>query len=330
MLGTANWRMTETRTLLPVTSRIPATGHFGPPIRVRLPAGGWQVGFRVQRDGRTVVEVTDPDGTLAGLVASSRLPILSIDAGWRGCTRDPAGDRRWWVLAIGHVPAEAGQPSVTFTRRGSGIPRGRRPSAALPRAVEGLWVARDGLWVAAAAGHYSLVRLTAQSTTHLQRLQPVPENTAASPVAGQPHRCEVRADGSGAGSGDRSLSALALRQDVALVSFRQSQVLGQPRPGHAVRGARDVLRAPAARMCPPSGPPPAPMSMRWPAAARLNSQNTSTKQRTLLGTTGQPHHLRRRLRSTRRSHEHHTAHRRPETRTSPGPHCPIEIFQPAP
>ena len=171
MLGAANWRMSETRTLPPVTSRIPATGHSGPPIRVRLPAGGWQVGFRVQRDGRTVVEVTDTDGTLAGLVASSRLPILSIDAGWRGCTRDPAGDRRWWVLAIGHVPAEAGQPSVTFTRRGSGIPHGRRPSAALPRAVEGLWVARDGLWVAAAAGHYSLVRLTAQSTTHLQRLQ---------------------------------------------------------------------------------------------------------------------------------------------------------------
>ena len=73
------------------------------------------------------------------------------------------------------MPVEAGQPSVTFTHRRSGIPHGRRPSAALPRAVEGLWVARDGLWVAAAAGHYSLVRLTTQSTTHLQRLQPMPE-----------------------------------------------------------------------------------------------------------------------------------------------------------
>ena len=103
-------------------------------------------------------------------------PFESIDASWRGCTRDPAGDSRWWALAIGHVPAEAGQPSVTFTRRGGGIPHGRRPSAALPRAVEGLWVARDGLWIAAAAGRYSLVRLTAQSTTHLQRLQPVPEH----------------------------------------------------------------------------------------------------------------------------------------------------------
>ena len=112
-LGTANWPMTGTSTLPPVTSRVPVAGHFGPPIRVRLPAGGWQVGFRVQRDGRTVVEVTDADGTLAGLVASSRLPILSIDAGWCGCTRGPAGDRRWWALAIGHVPAR-GRPAVRY------------------------------------------------------------------------------------------------------------------------------------------------------------------------------------------------------------------------
>jgi hypothetical protein len=174
--------------LSPATSRDPATGHFGPPIRVRLPAGGWQVGFRVQRDGRTVVEVTDADGTLAGLVASSRLPILSIDAGWRGCTRDLAGDGRWWALAIGHVPAEAGQPSVTFTRARGAIPHGRRPAAALPRAVDGLWVVRDGLWVAAAAGHYSLVRLTTQSTTHQRRLRSAPEHgrlihcRAATPV----------------------------------------------------------------------------------------------------------------------------------------------------
>jgi hypothetical protein len=163
------------RALSPVTSPIPATDQFGPPIRVRLPAGGWQVGFRVQRDGRTVVEVTDANGTLAGLVASSRLPILSIDASWRGCTGDPAGDRRWWALAIGHVPAEAGQPSVTFTRARGALRPGRRPSAALPRPVEGLWIARDGLWVAAAAGHYSLVRLTTHSSTRLQRLRPVPE-----------------------------------------------------------------------------------------------------------------------------------------------------------
>ena len=171
------------RTPSPITSPVAATDHFGPPIRVRLPAGGWQVGFRVQRDGRTVVEVTDADGKLAGLVASSRLPILSIDAGWRGCTRDPARDRRWWALAIGHVPAEAGRPSVTFTRARGALRAGRRPSAALPRAVEGLWVARDGLWVAAVAGHYSLARLTTPASTQLLRLRPVPEHHPAGPPA---------------------------------------------------------------------------------------------------------------------------------------------------
>jgi hypothetical protein len=51
-----------------------AVTRVGPQIRVRLPAGGWQVGFRAQHDGRTVIEVTGQDGSLAGLVASSRLP----------------------------------------------------------------------------------------------------------------------------------------------------------------------------------------------------------------------------------------------------------------
>jgi hypothetical protein len=37
-----------------------AVTRAGPQIRVRLPAGGWQVGFRVQHDGRTVIEVTCP------------------------------------------------------------------------------------------------------------------------------------------------------------------------------------------------------------------------------------------------------------------------------
>jgi hypothetical protein len=94
-----------------------AVTRAGPPLRVRLPAGGWQVGFRAQHDGRTVIEVTGQDGSLAGLVASSRLPILSVDAGWCGAASERDGGRRWWALAIGHVPAGQGQPSVTFTRR---------------------------------------------------------------------------------------------------------------------------------------------------------------------------------------------------------------------
>jgi hypothetical protein len=53
-----------------------AVTRAGPLLRVRLPAGGWQVGFRAQHDGRTVIEATGQDGSLAGLVASSRLPVL--------------------------------------------------------------------------------------------------------------------------------------------------------------------------------------------------------------------------------------------------------------
>ena len=146
-----------------------AVTRAGPQIRVRLPAGGWQVGFRAQHDGRTVIEVTGQDGSLAGLVASSRLPILSVDAGWCGAAREPDGGRRWWALAIGHVPAGQGQPSVTFTRR---LPGARR-AAARPEAVDGLWVTVDGLWVAAAAGRYTAVRCAAGPVTLTRRLRPV-------------------------------------------------------------------------------------------------------------------------------------------------------------
>jgi hypothetical protein len=157
-----------------MTTLNPATGlsspelsvtRAGPPLRVRLPAGGWQVSFRAQHDGRTVIEVTGQDGSLAGLVASSRLPVLSADAGWVGAAREPDGGRRWWALAIGHVPAGQGQPSVTFTRR--------RPGAARPDAVDGLWVTVDGLWVAAAAGRYTAVRCAAGPVTRTRRLKPV-------------------------------------------------------------------------------------------------------------------------------------------------------------
>lgn len=139
----------------------------GPPVQVRLPAGGWQVGFRTRPDGRTVVEVADPDGALAGLVASAAVSVLSIDAGWAGWARDPGGGRRWWALAIGHAPPAADQPVVTFIRR-TGRGRLKPP----PQTVDGLWLVQDGLWVAAATGHYTHVRLTARSTTRVRRLQP--------------------------------------------------------------------------------------------------------------------------------------------------------------
>lgn len=166
--------MTE---LTPVTSTGPTVVPAGPPVRVRLPAGGWQVGFRVQPDGRTVVEVTDPAGSLAGLVTSTRLAVLSIDGGWSGSAPGLSGIRQWWALAIGHAPAGAGQPDVTFTRRTRRARRGR--TALPPEAVDGLWLAHDGLWVAAATGRYTHVRLTAGSVAQVQRLRLVTDLPAA-------------------------------------------------------------------------------------------------------------------------------------------------------
>jgi hypothetical protein len=141
----------------------PASGsaamQAGLPIRMWLPDGGWQVGFLARPDGRTAVEVTDPSGPVAHLVAGTGSPVLSIDAGWAG---NGAG---WWALAIGRVPAEAGRPAVIFTR---GTRRARRTP---PEAVDGLWVVHDGLWVAAVTGRYTHVRLTARSATRIRRLR---------------------------------------------------------------------------------------------------------------------------------------------------------------
>ena len=114
-----------------------------------------------------MVEVADPDGALAGLVASAAVSVPSIDAGWAGWARDPGGGRRWWALAIGHAPPAADQPAVTFIRR-TGRGRLKLP----PQTVDGLWLVQDGLWVAAATGHYTHVRLAARSTTRVRRLQP--------------------------------------------------------------------------------------------------------------------------------------------------------------
>jgi hypothetical protein len=52
-------------------------------ISARLPASDWQIRWRRQPDGRTVLEVTDQAGNLTGLAASTRLPITSVDGAWR-------------------------------------------------------------------------------------------------------------------------------------------------------------------------------------------------------------------------------------------------------
>jgi hypothetical protein len=136
---------------------------------VRLPAGGWQVGFRAQHDGRTVIKVTGQDGSLAGLVASSRLPILSVDAGWGGAARESDGGGRWWALAIGHVPAgRASRPSP--------LPAGC-PARAAPRRGQMPWTGSGSLLTGCGSppppGRYTAVRCAAGPVTLTRRLRPV-------------------------------------------------------------------------------------------------------------------------------------------------------------
>jgi hypothetical protein len=66
-----------------------------PQISARLPVSDWQIRWRRQPDGRTVLEVTDQAGNLTGLVTSTRLPIVSVD-GARRANRSagPAGPGR--------------------------------------------------------------------------------------------------------------------------------------------------------------------------------------------------------------------------------------------
>lgn len=139
-----------------------------PVIQIRMPVGGWQVGFRPRPNGRTAIEVTDPAGSLARLVTSTRLPTLSIEAGWAGRARDYSGGTHWWALAIGHVPADAGRPTATFICGTHQAP-GNKAALSL-HAVDGLWMVYDGMWVAAVIGHYTHIQLTARSETRLLRL----------------------------------------------------------------------------------------------------------------------------------------------------------------
>src|SRR5271167_316343 len=80
----------------------------GPALWARLPAGGWQVGFWVDADGRTLVDVADSLGSLAYRLASARRAAPSVDAAWAGRTLGPGGDSQCWALAIGHAPTGAG------------------------------------------------------------------------------------------------------------------------------------------------------------------------------------------------------------------------------
>jgi hypothetical protein len=121
----------------------------GSEVWVQLAVIGWRICWRLQPDGRTVIEVCDETGVLTGLVVGTRLPIVSADAGWRGKARGADGAKWWWALAIGHALAGTGQPAVTFTR---GMPGSRRTRPTIVRPAT-----MGGLWVAAVSGRYTTV-----------------------------------------------------------------------------------------------------------------------------------------------------------------------------
>lgn len=155
------------------------------PLWARLPVGGWQVGFRLDSCGRTVIDVADPWGTVAYRVTVARRQAPSVDVACAGRARGRGQASLCWALAVGHAPAEDGRTvSVTFTGPqagagaapgGDGPPPGQGPSAGIRSEFR---LTGDGLWVAAASGRYTHVRLATRSATVLQALRPVTETVA--------------------------------------------------------------------------------------------------------------------------------------------------------
>jgi hypothetical protein len=144
--------------------------HTGPTLWARLPACGWQVGFWVDADGRTLVDVADSWGARAYRTAGARRAAPSIDAGWTGSAPTPAGDAECWALAIGHAPAGHGHV-VSFIRSADEAHLSQLTLP--PEALSGFWMSDSGVWVAAAVGRYTHVRLIAQGATLLHPLHPV-------------------------------------------------------------------------------------------------------------------------------------------------------------
>jgi hypothetical protein len=142
----------------PMTTRSAATAAR-PQISARLPVSDWQIRWRRQPDGRTVLEVTDQAGNLTGLAASTRLPIVSVDGAWRGTRRSADGSRQPWALAIGHASTTDGPLTVTFTHRA-------RRTTIHPATM-------DGLWVAAITGHYTAASCHTPAAASALRLMPV-------------------------------------------------------------------------------------------------------------------------------------------------------------
>jgi hypothetical protein len=130
---------------------------------IPLPLDGWQFRHRVPPNGRAVVEILDDTGDLIGLLMSTDLPMLSVDAAWRGIGHDSDGARQWWALAIGHAsPDDDHEPVVTFRRRAE--PH-HSPHRAVVRPVR-----IRGLWIASAPGLYTTVSCRHNNEHTVRRL----------------------------------------------------------------------------------------------------------------------------------------------------------------
>lgn len=132
---------------------------------------GWQVHYEHQRSGRAAIEVTDDTGELIGLVASTDLAMLSIDAAWRGRRTVSDGTRQWWALAIGHASVGQEDPVVTFTRRVGARGRRGHPIRTLVRPA--LW---RGLWIATAPGLHTTITAEQGMDYRIRRLAPAPSS----------------------------------------------------------------------------------------------------------------------------------------------------------
>jgi hypothetical protein len=130
---------------------------------IALPIDGWHLRHRVQANGRTCIEITDYLGDLAALIASTTLPILSVDAAWRGQGHDADRERQWWAIAIGHATvSDVEGPVVTFTR-----PVGRQQ---LHRRAVVQPLQSQGLWIASVPGLYAAVSCRQESRDTVRRL----------------------------------------------------------------------------------------------------------------------------------------------------------------
>jgi GNAT superfamily N-acetyltransferase len=131
-----------------------------------LPIAGWSLHRRKQPDERTVIEVNDDTGDLIGLITSTSVPILTVDAAWRGRGHALDGTRRWWALAIGHASSNDDNSVVTFARHVRAHGSLRRTVVPTSRL--------QGLWIAAVPGLYTMITCRQGPEHRIRRLAPAP------------------------------------------------------------------------------------------------------------------------------------------------------------